>query len=110
MKRPTMPRTFEEALSQGWSVCEEKCTGELQRKGNLILERIHEESGDCERIKVPFTAQLKVGRPFGYRINRHAYLTPEEATQFRNSVARHEVVPAMIAHTREGLEKEPEVE
>ena len=88
MKRQSIPRTFEEAMAGGWRVCEEEYTGELQRSGHLALERIHRESGDRERISVPFTAVLKVGRPRQYRLDRHAYLTPQEAKRFTSAAGR----------------------
>jgi hypothetical protein len=73
-KRATqVPRTYAEALAQGFCVCEENFTGDLGRKGKLTLDRIDKATGDCERLTVPFTAKYTVGRPTGYRVERHAY-------------------------------------
>jgi hypothetical protein len=81
-----LPVSFEAALAEGWSVCEENYTGELNRKGTIQLERIDRGSGDKETIDVPFVAKFEVGRPRRYRRFKHVYLTPEEAAQFDREV------------------------
>jgi hypothetical protein len=77
-----LPVSFEAALADGWHVCEENYTGELNRIGTIQLERIDRGTGDKETVDVPFVAKLEVGRPRKYRRLKHAYLTMEEAAQF----------------------------
>jgi len=81
-----LPVSFEAALVEGWCVCEENYTGELNRKGTIHLERIDRGSGDKETVDVPFVAKFEVGRFRRYRRFNHVYLTPEEAAQFDREV------------------------
>lgn len=78
-----IPRTFSEAIAAGFAIDDEHFRGELSRRGHFTLKRIDTATGDCERISVPFTGKITVGRLRGYRVHRHAYLTPEEVAEFQ---------------------------
>jgi hypothetical protein len=92
MKKATTPQTYEEAIAQGYRICEETISeessqpGGLRRQGMMTVERLHRETGDMERIDMPYTATFTIGRRTKYKINRHSYLTPAEAAAFTASL------------------------
>ena len=92
MKKATQPKTYEDAIAQGYRICEESISeessqaGGLRRAGMMTLERLHRETGDMEKIDMPYTASFTIGRLCKYKINRHSYLTPTEAAEFTASV------------------------
>jgi hypothetical protein len=92
MKKETPPQTYEEAIAQGYRICEESMSGEssqpggLRRQGVITLEKLHRKSGDVEKLELPYTATFTIGRVSKYKVNRHSYLTPAEAAEFTASV------------------------
>lgn len=94
MKNRTQPKTYAEAIAQGYLICEESIAeessqpGGLRRAGVMTLERSHRETGDVEKIEFPYTATFTIGPARKHRINRHAYLTPSEAAEFNASVQK----------------------
>lgn len=91
MNKATLPKTFEEAIAQGYRICEESLAeessqpGGLRRQGMITVERLHRETGDAEKIEFPYTATVTIGRAGKYKMRRHSYLTPTEAAEFNAS-------------------------